>query len=172
MAKKQFTLNTSPHEAEIGDVTLLFQPEVLGTVFLDNYERLQEVNRELNIDPTDMTATDLTKVREATVAMRVFLASLMLPASAAEFVRWDVVVDGETVSSHQDPDEARDVAAETEGATVVDAGKQYPDRVLVQLMEWVVELYGGGSNQRPPTSSNGSAPASPPPGRRGKAGSR
>jgi hypothetical protein len=46
-----------------------------------------------------------------------------------------------------------------------------PDRVLIQLMEWAVELYGGGG-QRPPTSSTGSVPASPPPGSRGRAVSR
>lgn len=36
MAKKQFALHTSPHEAEIGDVTLQLLPEVMGDEFLDN----------------------------------------------------------------------------------------------------------------------------------------
>lgn len=166
MAKRQFTLNTTPHEAEIGDVTLLFQPEVLGDEFLERYERLQEANRRLNIDPANMADTDLSKVREATVAMRVFLASLMLPDSAHEFARWDVLAGGKTVSSHPNPDEANEAAAKRKGATVKDAGRRFPDRVLVELMEWVVELYGGG--QRPPTSSSGSVPASPPPGKRGR----
>ncbi|MEU6928941.1 hypothetical protein AB0A05_07230 [Streptomyces sp. NPDC046374] len=166
MAKKQFTLNTTPHEAEIGDVTLLFQPEVLGDEFLDRYEQLQEANKRLNIDPANMADTDLSKIREAAVAMRVFLASLMLPESAHEFARWDVVVAGKVVSSHPNPDEAAGAAAKRKGATVKDAGHRFPDRVLVELMEWVVELYGGG--QRPPTSSGVSSPASPPPGRRGK----
>jgi hypothetical protein len=170
VAKKQFALNTSPHEAEIGDATFLFEPEVLGDEFLDRYERLQEANRRLDIDPANMADADLSKVREATVAMRVFLASLMLPESAHEFARWDVVAGGKTVSSHPTPEEAAEAAAKRKGATVKDAGHRYPDRVLVELMEWVVELYGGGGS-RPPTSSGVSSPASPPPGRRGKGAS-
>ncbi|BBA98369.1 hypothetical protein RVR_4523 [Actinacidiphila reveromycinica] len=165
MATKKFTLNSTPHEAEIGSATYLFEPEILGDEFLDRYERLQEANRRLNLDPANMADTDLSKVREATVAMRVFLASLMLPESAHEFARWDVVVGGKVVSSHPNPEEAGAAAAKRKGATVADAGTRYPDRVLVELMEWVVELYGGN---RPPTSSSGSAPASPPPGRRGR----
>ncbi|MCL7377006.1 hypothetical protein [Streptomyces sp. 35G-GA-8] len=50
MAKKQFTLNTAPHEAEIGDTTFVFQAEVLGDEFLDRYEQFQEANRRLDID--------------------------------------------------------------------------------------------------------------------------
>lgn len=169
--KKQFALNTSPHEAEIGDVTLRFKPEVLGDEFLESYQPLQDLQRQLNIDPDNVAETDLSKVRESTAAMRVFLASLMLPESAAEFIRWDVAVGGKTVSSHHDPDEARVAASKRKGATVKDAGLRFPDRVLVELMEWVVELYGGGGS-RPPTSSAGSAPASRPPGKRGRGASR
>lgn len=156
----------TPHEAEIGDTSYLFEPEVLGDEFLDRYERLQEANRKLNVDPANLGDTDLSKVREATVAMRVFLASLMLPESASGFARWDVIASGKVISSHPNSEEAAAAAAKRKGATVKDAGRRYPDRVYVDLMEWVVELYGGG--QRPPTSSSGSAPASPPPGRRGK----
>ncbi|MCX4550614.1 MULTISPECIES: hypothetical protein [unclassified Streptomyces] len=170
MAKKQFALNTQPHEAEIGDAVYLFEPEVLGDEFLDRYERLQEVNRRLNFDPANMGDAHLSQVREATTAMRVFLASLMLPASAHEFARWDVLADGSVTGSYATPADAGAAAADLEGAEAVDGGTRYPDRVLVELMEWVVELYGGG--QRPPTSSTGSAPASPPPGRRGRAVSR
>lgn len=169
MAKKAFSLNTTPHEAEIGDAVYLFEPEVLGDEFLDRYERLQEANRRLDLDPANMTDADLSTVREAAVAMRVFLASLMLPESAHEFARWDVIAGGKVISSHPTPEEATEAAAKRKGATVKDAGHRYPDRVLVELMEWVIELYGGG--QRPPTSSAVSAPASPSPGRRGKVSS-
>ncbi|WP_331723353.1 hypothetical protein [Streptomyces atratus] len=44
-----------------------------------------------------------------------------------------------------------------------------PDRVVVALLEWSKEIYGGG---RPPTSSNGSAAASPPRGTRSTGSSR
>lgn len=167
MATKKFALNTQPHEAEIGDVTLLFRPEVMGDEFLDAYGRLQETNRHLNVDIADMANVDLTKVRRVSVSLRVFLASLMLPESAEIFARWDVVAGGEVLSSHTDPDEAEAAAAARSDAEVVDESMRLPDRVLIELMEWVVELYGGG--QRPPTLSNGSAPASPNPGRPGRA---
>ncbi|MFE4796240.1 hypothetical protein ACFRFL_14255 [Streptomyces sp. NPDC056708] len=170
MAKKQFALNQNPHEAEIGDSTLEFLPEVMGDEFLDTYARLQETTKRLNIDLTDMQDADLDQVRQTTQALRVFLASLMLPDSAAVFARWDVRVAGKNISSHDDPDEAREAAEEREGAKVVDGGMRLPDRILVELLEWVVELYGGGN--RPPTSSSGSVPASSSPGRSGRAASR
>lgn len=43
-----------------------------------------------------------------------------------------------------------------------------PDRVLTELLHWVVELYG----DRPTGSSSGSAPASPPGGTSGTGNSR
>lgn len=166
MAKKQFALNTEPHEAVVGEHTLLFKPEVLGDEFLDDYERFQETVRRLRADAAgDADEIDAAAARQSTAATRVFLAGLMLPESASEFVRWDVVAGGKTISSHQDPDEAQEAAAKKKGATVKDAGLRFPDRILVELMEWVAELYGGG---RPPTSSAGSAPASRPPGKRGR----
>lgn len=167
MATKKFALNTQPHEAEIGDVLLSFLPEVMGDEFLDAYGRLQETTRLLNVDLSDAANVDLSKVREATVALRLFLASLMVPESAEVFVRWKVKVGGEVVASFGDPEEAREEAEHRENAEVVDVGMRLPDRVLMELMDWVVELYGGG--QRPPTSSNGSAPASQRPGPSGRA---
>ncbi|MFF2612380.1 hypothetical protein [Kitasatospora sp. NPDC058046] len=168
MATKKFALNTTPHVAEVGAHTLLFQPEALGDEFLESYSRLQGTYKGLNLDLTN-PALDLGQVRDATVALRQFLASLMLPESAEEFARWDVVVGGKTASSHGDPAEAREAADGRKGARVVDRGLRLPDRVLIELMEWVVELYGG---QRPPTSSSGSATASPRPGSPGRGTSR
>lgn len=46
-----------------------------------------------------------------------------------------------------------------------------PHRTLVELVEWVTELYGEGTTGRPTGSSNASAPASPSPGTRGSASS-
>ncbi|MGC0418413.1 hypothetical protein [Embleya sp. AB8] len=171
MATKKFALNTEPHIAVVGDVELLFQPEVMGDEFLDAYSRLQDTTKRLNIDLADATNADLGTLREATVALRMFLVSLMLPESATVFARWDVVVSGgKVVASHADPEEAREAAGGRKGARVVDQSMRFPDRVLVELLEWVVELYGGGT--RPPTSSNGSALASSSPGILGKGNSR
>jgi hypothetical protein len=169
VANKKFALNTQPHAAEIGDdVTLYFLPEVMGDEFLDSYGRLQETTKRLNVDLSDASNVDLSHVRAANTALRVFLASLMLPESAESFARWEVHASGKKVGSYADPASAEEAAAGRKGAKVVDAGLRLPDRVLVELMEWVVELYGGAGGQRPPTSSNGSAPASPPPGPRGR----
>jgi hypothetical protein len=44
-----------------------------------------------------------------------------------------------------------------------------PNRIIMQLLEWVMEIYGGG---RPPTSSPASATTSRPGGTRGTARSR
>ena len=132
MATKKFALNTSPHVAEIGDeIKLLFRPEVVSSEFLDMYEDLQTARRDLeNVDDLDAG-----QLRTALAAVREFLAGLMLPESAEEFVHI-----------------------------------QLPDRVLVELLEWVMEIYGGGS--RPTGSSNGSSAASPPTGRRSTGNSR
>ncbi|MFJ5814955.1 hypothetical protein ACIQGT_13800 [Streptomyces sp. NPDC093108] len=169
MATKKFGLNTEPHEALVGAHRLLFKPEVLGTEFLDCYDRLQVTIRQLRSETDDPAETDTAAARQSTIATRIFLASLMLPESARQFVRWDVMVDGSTTSTYHDPEEAQQAAAEIPGAEVHDVGLQFPDRIFVDLTEWVAELYGGG---RPPTSSGGSAPASPTPGRRGKGTSR
>ncbi|MCM1964830.1 hypothetical protein [Streptomyces sp. G1] len=48
------------------------------------------------------------------------------------------------------------------------AGMKLPDRILIDLMEWVMEVYG----RRPSGSSNGSATPSGSPGSRGTARSR
>lgn len=49
------------------------------------------------------------------------------------------------------------------------ATTKLPNRIVLQLLEWVMEIYGGG---RPPTSSGGSATTSRPGGTRGTARSR
>lgn len=133
MARKSFALRTEPHVAEIGDVELLFRPEVMGDEFLDGYVRLREAQKRV-----DSEGSDLEALREVSRVMREFLAGLMLPESAATF-----------------------------------AGMRLPDRVLVELLEWTAELYGGGSGgDRPTGSSGGSAPRSPSPGTRGTVSSR
>ncbi|WP_234334282.1 hypothetical protein [Streptomyces sp. NRRL B-1347] len=45
-----------------------------------------------------------------------------------------------------------------------------PDRIMIELVEFLMEVYGGGVNKkRPTTRSSGSSPASPSPGTRGPA---
>lgn len=170
--KKTFALNTSPHEAEIGDTVLQFQPEVYGDAFLDAYTELREVQAMAGVSAGDLSGATPEDLRKVTGSLRMFLAKLMLPESAELFAQWEVRVGGKTVGSYGDPGEATDAAEQHgDGALVVDVSLRIPDRVMVQLLEWVVELYGGGAT-RPPTSSGGSAQASRSPGTPGRAGSR
>lgn len=158
--KKTITLNTEPHEAVVGPHTLLFQPEMYGDEFLDAFSRLQDVQKKLG----DVSELSGESVRGLYAEMRFFLARLMVPDSAAEFSRHEVTaLDGTVHSVHIDREEAESAALEhADGATVEDKSVRLPDRVLVELMEWVVQLYGGGGGggSRPTGSSNASAPAS------------
>lgn len=165
MATRTFALNTEPHVAQVGDTTLEFQPEVMGDDFMDAYAALREAQQPIGVDINDLANVDSAQLRTVSRSLRAFLARLMLEESARLFTRLDVVKAGEVLESFSDLAEAEAYAAKVRGgARVVDA-LRLPDRVLVELLEWVVELYGGG--QRPPTSSGGSAQASPPVGRRG-----
>ncbi|MFD8774470.1 hypothetical protein [Streptomyces sp. NPDC059916] len=165
---RTFTLNTEPHVATVGETELLFQPEVMGDEFLDAYEALQASQKSLGVDVSNLAAAEPENLRAVVRSLRLFLARLMLPESAQIFARWEVVKDGQTVSDHATPEEAAEAAESVQGgATVKDVGMRLPDRVLVELLEWAVELYGGG--ERPTGLSSGSAQASLPPGTRGKA---
>jgi hypothetical protein len=128
MATKRFSLHTEPHVAEIGDeLAFEFQPEVDGDQFLDAYDALKERYSGLQLgDGNDLAQIQTADLREAIGAVRDFLASLMLPQSAAEF-----------------------------------ATAKLPNRVVMQLLEWAMEIYGGNDGQRPPTSSPASAITSP-----------
>jgi hypothetical protein len=164
--KKTITLNTEPHEAVVGTHTLLFQPEMYGDEFLDAYGRLMDVQKQLG----DVSELSPDRIRGLYAEMRGFLARLMLPETAEVFSRHEVTAtDGTVISVHIDRDAAEAAALEhADGATVEDKSLRLPDRVLVELMEWAVELYGGGGS-RPTGSSNGSASASSKGGTPGRA---
>lgn len=164
--RKSFALHTEPHVAEIGGMELLFQPEVMGDEFMDAYTRLREAQQVEGAALDDLASADASDVRRSARALRVFLARQMLPESAEQFLRIDVVQAGEVLETFQDLEEAETYAAERPGARIVDA-LRLPTRVLVELLEWVVELYGGGGDARPTTSSSGSSTASRPAGSRG-----
>lgn len=168
MATKSFTINTEPHVATVGETKLLFQPEVMGDEFMDAYAELRDVQKSATgLDVDDLNGADPDQLRNITQSLRVFLARLMVAESAALFRRVDVVKDDEVLMSFVDREEADEYAASVEGAKAVH-GFRLPDRVLVQLLEWVVVLYGGGQEaKRPPTSSGASAPASRKAGTRG-----
>ncbi|MFE0545214.1 hypothetical protein [Streptomyces sp. NPDC058891] len=159
MAEKQFSFNTRPHVAKLGDTAELhFIPEVFGDQFLDGYKKIQDARERIN-GQTDLTALSSEELRALYAAMRTFLAGLMTPESAAEFLRFEVIKGGKTVADFRFRDEADAHAAGLAGARVEDKSMRLPDRVLTELLEWVTELYGGGDS-RPTGSLSGSSRAS------------
>lgn len=120
MAQRSFAINTTPHEASIGEHVLKFQAEAVGAEFAQAYAGLRDAQKavrasgEEGVDPSDLVAVN--------AAMRAFLATFLLPESAALF-----------------------------------GSLKLPDRILVGLIEWLGELYGGGSGNDKPTSSSASS---------------
>lgn len=172
MATKTFSFNTEPHVATVNGHDLLFEPEVMGDEFMDAFSELREAQAAASgIDLDDLSTMDPAKLRGATRGLRQFVARLMLPESAQRFLALEVVKDGAVLSTHQDWDEAQEAADQVAGARVKWA-MPMPDRVLVALMEWVTELYGGGAKARPTGRSGGSATASARGGKSGPARSR
>lgn len=119
MASRTFAINTTPHEAIIGDTTLLFEPEVLGAEFAQAYDMLRTVQQKVkgaeggkasSTKHAKADSVDASVLADLSDAMRVFVATFLLDESREAF-----------------------------------AGMRLPDRVLVQLMEYAAELYGGGS---------------------------
>lgn len=167
MAVRDFALNTEPHIANVGETQLRFQPEVMGDEFLEAYAVMRDATkRKEGVDVAELDTSSPQALRAVTRSLRLFLAELMLPESADLLTRLDVVVGEDVVKSFNDLDEANAWAASHTGtpAKVRDA-LRLPDRILVQLLEWTVELYSGG--KRPPTQSGDSVTPSRKGGRRG-----
>lgn len=122
MATRTFNLNTEPHEAIVGDVTLRFEPEAIGSDFLAAYTELQDAQARVqrltakgssstkHARPDKLSAEDIASV---TTAMRNFVSRFLLPESVPVF-----------------------------------EGMRLPDRILLQLVEYAAELYGGGSGNQ------------------------
>ncbi|WP_307076734.1 hypothetical protein [Streptomyces canus] len=138
----------------------------MGDEFMDAYAELRDAQKAKGIDLDNLAEADPKDVRRTARALRLFLAKQMQEESAALFLRLEVKDQaGSVLESFTDLDEAEAYAAQHEGARVVDAFR-LPTRVIVELLEWVVELYGGGGN-RPTTSSSASSTPSRQAGRRG-----
>ncbi|WP_405759429.1 hypothetical protein OG234_13140 [Streptomyces sp. NBC_01420] len=171
MATATFAFNTEPHVATVGGTEFSFQPEVMGDEFMDAYEEFRDGQKEqTGVDVEDLDGADAQQLRKITRALRVFLARLMLPDDAEYFLRLNVIRDGETLESFGDREEAQAYAEEAGGGARVQDAFRCPDRILIQLLDWVVGLYSGG--RRPPTSSTDSSTTRSRPGKRGTGTSR
>lgn len=168
--RRSFTLNRTPHVAELGDgLELKFQAEVMGDEFLEGYVALQETYRDIGVDArNDASNLDFSKAAGIIRELRTFIHGLLIPESQEVFSRFVVSQAGKELSVHHTRYQA-DAAAEavTGPTTVRDESLQLPLRVLMEILEWVAELYGG--QQRPTGSSTGSSSPSRRGTRRGTA---
>ncbi|MEU2264920.1 hypothetical protein ABZ568_00400 [Streptomyces olindensis] len=159
--RKTIALYTEPHVVEVGPYELEFEAEVMGDQFIDAYVELSEAQKAKGVDLENLNDADPAALRKTMRSLRIFLARQMLPESAELFLRLDVIKGGEVLQSFQDDAEAQAFAAEHLGAVVRDAVR-LPTRAVAEILEFTVELYGGGS--RPTSSFSGSAPRSRPGG--------
>jgi hypothetical protein len=170
MARKQFALNRTPHVAQLGDdLELHFVPEVMGDEFVEGYVQLQDAIRRLGLGGSsaeDIAGADLEGIKGIVQDLRAFITKLLVPESRDLFARFVVVQDGEEVGVFHYRKEAEEDAERREGATVRDDSFPLPLRVLMELLEWISELYGG-AGARPTGSSTASSSPSRRAGRRG-----
>lgn len=120
--ERVFEIRTEPHRAVIGQNTLLFQPEADGAEFVSAYGKLQQKQEEAaslekprKASSTKHAKSPLSETELSTVAV--------LEAAMRDFLAEFLLPD------------SRDVFK----------GLKLPQRVLIELIEWVAELYGGGS---------------------------
>lgn len=118
--ERVFEIRTEPHRAVIGDIVLLFEPEAEGSDFLAGYAKLKDVQTRVN---KQLNGTKSSSTKHAKEADPDPEALAQLNATMREFV-------------------ARFLLPES---IEVFAGMRLPERILVQLIEFAAELYGGGS---------------------------
>ncbi|MGH6979060.1 MAG: hypothetical protein ACRED4_07195 [Brevundimonas sp.] len=121
MAEKTFSINTEPHVAIIGNERIEFLPEVVGTDFAEGYAALVEVQQKVN-DAKAAKSSSTKHAKGPTMDPRMMLE---LNSGMRTFL-----------SGLMMP-ESKERFAEM----------RLPDRILVNLLEWVAELYGGGSGK-------------------------
>jgi hypothetical protein len=125
VATKSFAINTEPHLADVGGTVLKFQPEVIGADFAQAYAELRTV--QAKVKGNKASSTKHAKEENLDPAVLVEVHEAM-----RAFIRRFLL----------------------EESYVAFDALRLPDRVLVQLLEWTAELYGGGSgNARGGSSS-------------------
>jgi cobalamin-dependent methionine synthase I len=122
MASKTFALRVEPHEAIVGDTILLLEPEVIGADFAEAYDALREVQQK--VKSAEGNKASSTKTAKASTVDAKMLTELS--AAMRSFVRRFLLEESRPVFDDM----------------------RLPDRVLVDLMQYVAELYGGGQGNR------------------------
>lgn len=120
MVERVFEIRTEPHRVRIGEAVLLFEPEVYGAEFLDAYNHLVDVQKRVSRKTSGVKASSTKHAKEPDI-------------TAAELTELNNTMREFT---------ARFLLPES--VPVFEAMK-IPDRILLQLIEFAAELYGGGS---------------------------
>lgn len=118
--ERVFEIRTEPHTARIGGAALLFQPEVIGSEFMTAYAKLREAQRKVT-----GSKGNSSKPARAEDTSPETLAEVT--AAMHSFIRGLLL---------------------PESVPAYDA-LRLPDRVLIELIEWTAELYGGGTGKSP-----------------------
>lgn len=128
MTTKKFEINEEPHEAEIGSHTLRLKPEVLSDELLDSF-----VNMQMGFQsPAERDAAEeLDKTDPEGRAERLRTRGQRTTATLRAFVR-SFLLEDSAVEFDQ---------------------MEIPDRVLLELQRWTMEVYG----LRPTGPSSGSS---------------
>jgi hypothetical protein len=135
MAVRQFAINTDPHVFQVGDTKLLLEPEVEGAVFAQAYAELREVQGKVKgakvvaakggHKPKGGGKDDADDMDPAVL--------IQLNTAMRSFLRGFMLPDSVAVFD----------------------GMRLPDRVLVEMMEAVAELYGSGSQGKDQADDDG-----------------
>ena len=123
MAERVFEIRTEPHRAVIGDITLLLVPEASGGDFLTAYGKLRDMQSRVNrkVNGTKAGSTKHAKEPDYDPAELAEVSETM-----REFISRFLVPESVPVFKNT----------------------RLPDRVLLQLIEFAAELYGGGSGNQ------------------------
>jgi hypothetical protein len=116
VATKSFAINTEPHLADVGGTVLKFQPEVIGADFAQAYAELRTVQAKVKGNKASSTKHAKEENLDPAVLVEVHDA---MRAFIRRFLLEESYAAFDTL--------------------------RLPDRILVQLLEWTAELYGGGS---------------------------
>ena len=141
--RRRFGLNVEPHEADLVDATYQFLPEAYAEDMLGAWEAVTPPSKEEITAAAEAAGVteDRIRVEGGTARLREFLGKLMLPASRAEFDRMEPVLDGEGAPVLGD-----------DGEPKMQLAHRYPDRVLVEMQRWLLEVYGLRPTSRSPGS--------------------
>lgn len=123
MAERVFEIRTEPHRAVLGDTVLLFEPETYGADFLDAYNKLRDVQSRVGRKAAGTKASSTKHAKEADISADELAE---LNSVMREFVKRFLVPESVPVFEKL----------------------RLPDRILLQLIEFAAELYGGGSGNQ------------------------